>query len=98
MKKHVKNILLLAAVVALMAALFPGYGQASELPKDILVYACTDSITTWDPSVSFSVELTYLANIYEPLIWVAPPGSDQEFRPGLATRKGGSWRCPPSSW
>jgi peptide/nickel transport system substrate-binding protein len=86
MKKHVKNILLLAAVVALMAALFPGYGQASELPKDILVYACTDSITTWDPSVSFSVELTYLANIYEPLIWVAPPGSDQEFRPGLAEK------------
>jgi peptide/nickel transport system substrate-binding protein len=86
MKNHVKNILLLATVIALMAALFPGYGQASELPKDILVYACTDSITTWDPSVSFSVELTYLANIYEPLIWVAPPGSDQEFRPGLAEK------------
>ena len=85
MKKHVKNFLSLLAVVALMAALVPGMGQAAKLPKDILVYACTDSITTWDPSVSFSVELTYLANIYEPLIWVNPPGSAQEFSQGLPT-------------
>jgi peptide/nickel transport system substrate-binding protein len=86
MKNHVKNFLSTVAIIALMVTLFPGSGQAAKLPKNILVYACTDSITTWDPSVSFSVELTYLANIYEPLIWVAPPGSDQEFRPGLAEK------------
>jgi peptide/nickel transport system substrate-binding protein len=86
MKKHVKKFLSLLAIIALMVTLVPVHGQAAKLPKNILVYACTDSVTTWDPSVSFSVELTYLANIYEPLIWVAAPGSDQEFKPGLAEK------------
>jgi peptide/nickel transport system substrate-binding protein len=86
MKNYLKTVLLLAAILALAATVVPGIGQSAELPKNILVYACTDSVTTWDPSVSFSVELTYLANIYEPLIWVNPPGSDQEFRPGLAEK------------
>ena len=84
MKSQLKTVLPLVAVIALALALAPVSGQAAKLPKNILVYACTDSVTTWDPSASFSVELTYLANIYEPLIWVSPPGSDKPFRPALA--------------
>jgi len=81
--RHSLSILAISALVLMLAAVS---GQAAKLPKNILVYACTDSTTTWDPSVSFSTELTYLANIYEPLIWVSPPGSAREFRPGLAER------------
>ena len=84
MKNRVKHLLSLIAIITVTIAFVPVSGQAAKLPKNILVYACTDSPTTWDPSVSFSVELSYLANIYEPLIWVNPPGSDKEFRPALA--------------
>ncbi len=64
----------------------PAGVQAAQLPKDLLVFASTDSVTTWDPSASYSVELTYMANIYEPLIWVSPPGSAKPFQPGLAEK------------
>lgn len=60
--------------------------EAAKLPKEILVQASTDSITTWDPSASYSTESVYMPNIYEPLIWVTPPGSDKLFEPGLAER------------
>lgn len=52
-------------------------------PK-ILRVAATASVTTWDPSASFSTEALYMANLYEPLIWVNPAGSEKTFRPGLA--------------
>jgi hypothetical protein len=38
---------------------------AAKLPKEILVQASTDSITTWDPSASYSTESVYMPNIYE---------------------------------
>jgi peptide/nickel transport system substrate-binding protein len=59
---------------------------AAKLPKEILVQASTDSITTWDPSASYSTESVYMPNLYETLIWVTPPGSDKLFEPGLAER------------
>lgn len=86
MKNKTKYVSSIVAILAFVITFVPVSGQAAKLPKNLLVYACTDSITTWDPSVSFSVELTYLANIYEPLIWVSSPGSDKEFRPGLAEK------------
>ena len=86
MKTKLKSTLSILAIAALVVMFFAASGQAAKLPKNILVYACTDSTTTWDPSVSFSTELTYLANIYEPLVWVSPPGSAKEFRPALAER------------
>ena len=50
----------------------------------ILKVAATSSVTTWDPSASFSTEAIYMANIYEPLLWVNPPGSGEPFTPALA--------------
>ncbi|HEC34952.1 MAG TPA: ABC transporter substrate-binding protein [Anaerolineae bacterium] len=38
-------------------------------------------MTTWDPSASFSTEALYMANLYEPLIWIRPDGT---FEPALA--------------
>jgi len=49
-------------------------------PK-ILRVAATASVTTWDPSASFSTEALYMANIYEPLMWINPDGT---FEPALA--------------
>ena len=50
-----------------------------------LVFASPYGITTLDPSVSYSTELTYMANIYETLIRVNPPGSPERFSYVLAT-------------
>ncbi|MGB9606576.1 MAG: ABC transporter substrate-binding protein, partial [Bryobacteraceae bacterium] len=41
-------------------------------------------MTTWDPSASFSTEVLYMVNLYEPLLYVNPPGSPEQFRPALA--------------
>lgn len=46
--------------------------------------ANTATVTTWDPSISFSTEVAYLSNIYEPLIWAAHPDDDEYFIPALA--------------
>lgn len=51
---------------------------------DILVVAHTAEVTTWDPSSSFSTEVTYMANIYETLLIANPEGSAEPFTPALA--------------
>ena len=51
----------------------------------MLKVATTANITTWDPVASFSTEAFYLANIYEPLLWINPPGSAEPYTPALAT-------------
>jgi len=50
-----------------------------------MVYASPYNITTLDPSISYSTEIGYLNNIYETLIRVTPPGSDELFEYVLAT-------------
>lgn len=88
-----KKVAYVVAVIILVIAAFGvGYYVARPAPPapppthpEILVFATTDEPTTWDPSVSYSVELTYLANIYEPLLWVSPPGSPEPLTPALAT-------------
>lgn len=50
----------------------------------VLKVANTANITTWDPIKSFSTEAAYMANIYEQLLRVNPPGSDEKFTPLLA--------------
>lgn len=59
-------------------------GRDGERPS-VLTVAASAAVTTWDPVLSFSTEAQYLGNIYETLLWRNPAGSDQEFRPGLAT-------------
>jgi len=50
-----------------------------------MVYSSPYGITTLDPSVSYSTELRYMANMYETLIRVNPPGSKELFSYVLAT-------------
>ena len=56
----------------------------------LLRVATTAGVTTWDPIKSFSTEVLYMANIYEPLVYANPPGSSKPFRAGLATNWGRS--------
>jgi peptide/nickel transport system substrate-binding protein len=51
----------------------------------ILRVASLYGVTTWDPSSSYSTEVMYLANCYEPLVYANPAGASEPFSPGLAT-------------
>ena len=51
---------------------------------NVLKVANTANITTWDPIGSFSTEAAYMANIYEQLLRINPPGSAESFTPLLA--------------
>ena len=50
----------------------------------VLKYASSAGITTWDPIASFSTEAAYMANMYEQLVRVNPPGSAEQYSPLLA--------------
>jgi peptide/nickel transport system substrate-binding protein len=84
MRHEIQYRFFIAAVAVLFIVFSAIPGHTAKLPKEILVFASTDSITTWDPSASYSTESVYMPNIYETLIWVTPPGSDKLFEPGLA--------------
>ncbi len=51
-----------------------------------LKVASASEVTTWDPVESFSTEAAYLANIYEQLLRINPPGAKARFTPLLAER------------
>ncbi|MDF2683725.1 MAG: gsiB 2, partial [Brevibacillus sp.] len=92
MKK--RSFSVMAAIVLVLIMMLSACGSSSkeaqtqstgEKPK-LLKVATAASVTTWDPSISVSTESAYLANIYEPLLWVNPPGSPEEFSPALAEK------------
>ncbi len=68
----------------------PPAPTATPAPR-VLRVAATANVTTWDPSASFSTEVLYMVNLYEPLLYVNPPGSAERFRPALAE----SWEVSP---
>jgi len=57
--------------------------EPTAAPK-VLRIANTASFTTWDPIKSFSTEAAYMANMYEQLLRINPPGSAERFTPLLA--------------
>lgn len=74
-------------VLILLMLLAGGCGTGpgdDTVQDDILVVAHTAEVTTWDPSSSFSTEVTYMANIYETLMIANPEGSAEPFSPALA--------------
>jgi peptide/nickel transport system substrate-binding protein len=75
--------LVIGAVASLLVSL-AGMPAVAQEPN-VLKVATTANITTWDPVKSFSTEAFYLGNIYEPLLWINPPGSDEPYTPALAT-------------
>ena len=65
--------------------------ETSSASTTVLTVASSAAVTTWDPVRSFSTEALYLGNVYEPLLWKNPDGSDEEFTPGIAE----SWESSP---
>ncbi|MBX3035940.1 MAG: ABC transporter substrate-binding protein [Anaerolineales bacterium] len=59
--------------------------EAPPPAPSVLKIANTANITTWDPIASFSTEAAYMANVYEQLIRINPPGSAEQYTPLLAT-------------
>lgn len=84
-------VLLLFLVASLAFAGGQGDVKQEDLAKRILLVASVDSITTWDPSASYSTEIAYFTNFYEGLIRATPPGSEKPFEPLLAT----DWKASP---
>jgi len=72
------KIIFLVSIILLLAT-------SSWAAEKNMVFASPYGITTLDPSVSYSTELGYMANIYETLIKVNPPGSKELFSFVLAT-------------
>jgi len=60
-------------------------GPSVAADEKTVTYAMYGDIKDWDPSIAFSLEVMMLVNVYEPLIWYNPPGSDKQFTPALAT-------------
>ena len=58
--------------------------EVVEAAPLVLKVANTANITTWDPIASFSTEAAYIANMYEQLLRINPPGSAEPFTPLLA--------------
>lgn len=95
-RRRVLLAALAVSVVVALAALFAaGCGSDGGTPgssasptgsvSKVFRAAYTSTVTTWDPSVSYSTEVVYMANLYEPLIYANPPGSAEPFSPALAT-------------
>ncbi len=83
---HRKALILCLLLVLLAIPLAsPRISTTSAQSTVVLRVASTANITTWDPSLSFSTEALYMANIYEPLLWINAPGSEELFTPALAT-------------
>lgn len=70
--------------IAVLAGLILMAAVSAWAAEKNMVFASPYGITTLDPSVSYSTELGYMANMYETLIRVNPPGSDELFSMILA--------------
>ena len=62
----------------------PAPTEAPPPAPKVLKIANTANITTWDPIASFSTEAAYMANVYEQLLRINPPGSAEAYTPLLA--------------
>ncbi len=78
------SLLAAVALVAATAAWAATSAKRSTSSQSLLRVAATAAVTTWDPIKSFSTEVLYMANIYEPLVYANPPGAATPFTPGLA--------------
>jgi peptide/nickel transport system substrate-binding protein len=59
--------------------------KVAEFDDGTYVVAMYADFDDWDPATAFSLEIWYLYNVYEPLLWYNPPGSEEQFTPALAT-------------
>jgi len=75
------------AITVALTLVACGTSHSSGGASSILDVASSAVVTTWDPIQSFSTEVAYVANLYEPLLYAQPANADgsTSFKPGLAT-------------
>jgi len=73
------------AVTAMTFIALFSLSPVAQAKQNTVTYAMYGDIKDWDPSIAFSLEVMMLANVYEPLLWYNPPGSEKQFTPALAT-------------
>ena len=78
-------VVAIAVVATMSVAAWGSKSTAKASGAGVYSVALTSTVTTWDPSASFSTEATYMANMYEPLIYTAEPGNKKHYIPCLAT-------------
>jgi len=81
---RIKN-LFAAYAAAVMSTVLVASAPVVNAASNPVTYAMYGDVKDWDPSIAFSLEVMMLANVYEPLLWYNPPGSEQQFTPALAT-------------
>ena len=90
--RHLKNFD--KSIIAFLVLCFANMLVASSIARSAedetstaktITYAMYGDILDWDPASAFSLEVMMLVNVYEPLLWYNPPGSDEQFTPALAT-------------
>ena len=59
--------------------------EITDFDDGTYVVAMYSDFADWDPATAASLEVWYLYNVYEPLLWYNPPGSAEQFTPALAT-------------
>ena len=80
----------LVVALVLLAALASACGDKGTTTTaggdtEVLRLASWMTLSTWDPRASSGDEPLFLANLYEPLLYVNPPGSAEPYTPCLAT-------------
>src|SRR5215218_6013527 len=83
------SVLALGVVGALgLAGCTVGGTGGGASSASVLSVAASAAVTTWDPIRSFSTEALYIGNVYEPLLYKNPAGSEVDYSPALAS----SWK------
>ena len=82
--RFIAPIALVMAVLVVATAAWAASAKKQAGSPELLRVAATAAVTTWDPFKSFSTEVLYMANMYEPLLWANPQGAGTAFRPALA--------------
>ncbi len=79
------SVVILTAALAAATAGWTASGER-HASLQLLRVSSTAAVTTWDPIASFSTEVFYMANVYEPLIWATQTRKGKTtFTPGLAS-------------
>lgn len=80
-----ETVLRTLAVLAILLTLTGPLSLVQGPQEKTIIFGREGGWAQWDPSENYDVTSVALLNIYEPLLYVSPPGSPEFFTPALAT-------------
>lgn len=83
MRKEI--VLRTLAVFAILLTLTGPLSLVQGPQEKTIIFGRAGGWARWDPSDNYDVTSVAMLNIYELLLYINPPGSDELFSPGLAT-------------